>query len=149
MVFVVVPATQVNRLAFSRRLCHPQHIQEEPEAFVGFRRQQFHVPEMCQIENRFTFHSSCSCCFLCSMSYIATETPAEATSSPRIPPASTKPMSVTWRNGLSLMRSPSASTASRAVHMEEHDTIPEGMRCESPVFAGSPLPRLAAGALLH
>ncbi len=53
---VIVPAAQVDRLALAAADGHAHHVDKELQALVGLRRQQFHVAEMGEIENRLGLH---------------------------------------------------------------------------------------------
>ena len=60
---VIVPAAQIDRLALAAADGHAHHVDKEFQALVRLRRQQFHVAEMGEIENRFRCafdHLSCS-----------------------------------------------------------------------------------------
>ncbi len=60
VVLVIVPPAQIDRIALSRGLRHAHHIDEKLQAFVRLRRQEFHVAEMREIENRFRLHKGSS-----------------------------------------------------------------------------------------
>ncbi|MGX1292226.1 hypothetical protein AB7M75_002134 [Bradyrhizobium ottawaense] len=53
---VIVPAAQVNRLALLAADGHAHDVNEEFQALIGLGRQQLHMAEMSQIEDRFGLH---------------------------------------------------------------------------------------------
>ncbi len=53
MMLIIVPAAQVNRVAFSAVFRHPHHIHKKAQAFLGFRRQQLHMSQMSDIVDGF------------------------------------------------------------------------------------------------
>ena len=54
---VVVPAAQIDRIGLAAADGHAHHVDKEFQALVGLRRQQFHVAEMGEIENRLRVHA--------------------------------------------------------------------------------------------
>ena len=50
VVFVVVPAAQIDRVALTAALGHPHDVDEEVQALFGLGRQQFDVGEVREIE---------------------------------------------------------------------------------------------------
>ena len=53
---IVVPAAQVDAVAFLAALRHPHHVDEELAALLEFRRQDFDMAEMGDVVDRFGCH---------------------------------------------------------------------------------------------
>ncbi len=56
VVQVIVVGAQINRVALARGLLHADHLDEEPQALVGLRRQHFDMRQMRDVVDRFALH---------------------------------------------------------------------------------------------
>ena len=56
MTLIIVPATQVDRIALPAALRQAEHVHEEAKALLGLGRKKFHVAQVGQIRIRFFVH---------------------------------------------------------------------------------------------
>ena len=57
MTLVIVVRAQVNRITLAAAFGHAHHVDEEAQAFLGFRREQFEVAQVGHVHNRFRLHT--------------------------------------------------------------------------------------------
>ena len=56
--FVIVPGTQVNRVTFAAAFGHPHDVDEESDAFFGFRGKKLQVPQVSDVSYGFDLHAN-------------------------------------------------------------------------------------------